>query len=114
MEIFSRHRVSYISKMTNANTIDLIILEHDGSPHLVAELSDRFELVIARSVAIVCAIGSNIAQPGIMAKATQALADNGINIIAVSQTSRQTNMQFIVERDEFANAQRALHGALCN
>ncbi len=113
MMVFGKHNVSYISKMTNANTIDLIILERDCSPHLLAELSDNFEQVKATPVAIVCAIGSNIAQPGIMARAAQALAERKINIMAVSQTTRQTNMQFIVQRDEFANAQRALHAALC-
>lgn len=113
MEILSRHNVSYISKMTNANTIDLIVAEKDCSTHLVAELTDTFELISIRQVAIVCAIGSNIAQPGIMARASQALANNGINILAVSQTTRQTNMQFIVERESFAKAQRALHEALC-
>jgi aspartate kinase len=113
MMIFGRHDVSYISKMTNANTIDLIVLERDCTPHLMAELSDNFEQVSATPVAIVCAIGSNIAQPGIMAKASQALANDKINILAVSQTTRQTNMQFIVNRDEFAGAQRALHAALC-
>lgn len=113
MEIFRKHNVSYISKVTNANTIDLIITDSDCNPHLVAELSDKFETISARPVAIVCAIGSNIAQPGIMAKASGSLAQDGINILAVSQTTRQTNMQFIVERDEFAIAQRALHAALC-
>ncbi len=114
MNVFSGHSVSYISKMTNANTIDLIVLEKDCSPHLVAKLSDMFEKISTRPVAIVCAIGSNIAQPGIMARASQALAKNKINILAVSQTSRQTNMQFIVEREKFAEAQQALHNALCN
>ncbi len=113
MEIFDKHMVSYISKMTNANTIDLIILERDCTPHLVAELSDNFELVTSKAVAIVCAIGSNIGQPGIMARAAQALAKDQINILAVSQTTRQSNMQFIVNRDEFAGAQRVLHTALC-
>ena len=113
MKIFDKHMVSYISKMTNANTIDLIILERDCTPHLVAELSDNFELVTSKSVAIVCAIGSNIGQPGIMARAAQALAKDQINILAVSQTTRQSNMQFIVNRDEFAGAQRVLHTALC-
>lgn len=113
MQIFSKHHVSYISKVTNANTIDLIVLEKDCTPHLVAELSENFEQVTTAQVAIVCAIGSNIAQPGIMAKASQALASESINILAVSQTSRQTNMQFIVNRDQFANAQKALHRALC-
>lgn len=113
MQIFDKYEVSYISKMTNANTIDLIIEEKDCTPHFLAELNEAMENVTTSTVAIVCAIGSNIAQPGIMAKAAQALADNGINIIAVSQTNRQTNMQFIVERDQFDEAQVALHGALC-
>ena len=113
MMIFGKHNVSYISKMTNANTIDLIVLEKDCSPHLLAELCDNFEKVTATQVAIVCAIGSNIAQPGILARAAQALANEKINIMAVSQTTRQTNMQFIVKRDQFAAAQRALHAALC-
>jgi len=113
MAIFRKHGVSYISKVTNANTIDLIILERDCSANFIAELTDNFEHISTRPVAIVCAIGSNIAQPGIMAKASHALAIDKINILAVSQTTRQTNMQFIVERGEFANAQRALHSALC-
>ncbi len=113
MDIFVRHGVSYISKVTNANTIDLVIAERDCTPRLVAELSDTFELVNSNLVAIVCAIGSNIAQPGILATAAQALAADRINILAVSQTSRQTNMQFIVKREQFAQAQRALHAALC-
>ncbi|OGQ93474.1 MAG: aspartate kinase [Desulfobacula sp. RIFOXYA12_FULL_46_16] len=113
MQILDKYRISYISKMTNANTIDLIIEEKDCSPHLLAELNEVVERVSTKPVAIVCAIGSNIAQPGIMARAAQALAHKSINIIAVSQTSRQTNMQFIVERDRFAEAQTALHDALC-
>ncbi len=113
MQVFFQHRISYISKMTNANTIDLIVEEKDCTPNLLAELSDMFENISTKQVAIVCAIGSNIAQPGIMAKAAQALAVDGINILAVSQTTRQTNMQFIVERVQFAQAQKALHTALC-
>lgn len=113
MQILDKYRISYISKMTNANTIDLIIEEKDCSPHLLAELNEVVERVSTKPVAIVCAIGSNIAQPGIMARAAQTLAHKSINIIAVSQTSRQTNMQFIVERDRFAEAQTALHEALC-
>jgi aspartate kinase len=65
------------------------------------------------NVAIVCAIGSNIAKPGILARATRALANSNINILSVSQTSRQTNMQFTVHREHFVEAQRALHQALC-
>lgn len=113
MEVLEEHNVSYINKATNANTIDIIIHEKDCSAALVEDLRKRFEVVTTQDVAIVCAIGSNIAKPGILAKATKALADAHINILTVSQTSRQTNMQFTIDRDHFVLAQRALHRALC-
>lgn len=113
MQILAKHDVSYISKATNANTIGMILNDRDCSPELVTELSNKFEQITTRQVAIVCAIGSNIAQPGILAKAAGALAKDTINILAVSQTARQTNMLFVVDRDQFAKAQIALHTALC-
>lgn len=113
MVVLEKHGVSYINKATNANTIDIIIAQKDLSEALLAELRAQFESVSVKEMAIVCAIGSNIAKPGILAKATKALAKANINILTVSQTSRQTNMQFTVERDHFVLAQRALHQALC-
>jgi len=113
LQILAKHQISYISKATNANTIGMILNDRDCSPEMVTELQDRFEQITLRKVAIVCAIGSNIAQPGILAKAASALATDGINILAVSQTARQTNMQFVVDRNQFAKAQIALHTALC-
>lgn len=113
MQILAKHSISYISKATNANTIGMIINDRDCTDAVISELQDRFEQITVKRVAIVCAIGSNIAQPGIMAKAAGALAHDGINILAVSQTARQTNMQFVVERNQFAKAQIALHAALC-
>lgn len=113
LQVLAKHQVSYISKTTNANTIGMIINERDATSELVADLQERFEHVTTRPVAIVCAIGSNIGQPGILAKAAGSLANKDINILAVSQTARQTNMQFVVERENFAQAQIALHAALC-
>lgn len=113
MQVLSKHDISYINKATNANTIDVIIYEKDCTFELIRDLKKQFEVVTTQNVAIVCAIGSNIAKPGILAKATAAMAAAHINILTVSQTSRQTNMQFTVTRDQFINAQRALHQALC-
>lgn len=113
MEVLVRHRVSYISKATNANTIDLIVWERLLTDELVGELRAMFDSVLTRPVAIVCAIGSNIAKPGILARAAKALADAGVNIINVAQTARQTNMQFAIAREDFVTAQRALHAELC-
>ena len=113
MQVLHEHDISYINKATNANTIDIIVNEKDVTDKLLKDLRDNFEVVTAQNLAIVCAIGSNIAKPGILAKATRALADSKINILTVSQTSRQTNMQFTIHRDHFVQAQRALHHALC-
>ncbi|WP_228854961.1 aspartate kinase [Desulfomarina profundi] len=113
MQVLEKHNVSYINKATNANTIGMIIYEKDCTPQLVKDMQERFELVTTQNVAIVCAIGSNIAKPGILSKATRSLADANINILTVSQTSRQTNMQFTINRKHFIPAQRALHKALC-
>jgi aspartate kinase len=113
MEVLVRHGVSYIGKSTNANTIDLVVWDRDLTEAIVGELRGMFDSVTARPVAIVCAIGSNIAKPGILARAAKALADSGVNIINVAQTARQTNMQFSVGREDFVAAQRALHRELC-
>jgi aspartate kinase len=113
MKVLSTYGVSYIAKMTNANTIDIIVDERHCTPELLKDLNYEFELVETTDVAIVCAIGSNIAKPGVLAQAAISLADAGINIQALSQTSRQTNMQFIIDRKDFFEAQRALHRSLC-
>ncbi|HEY6724971.1 MAG TPA: aspartate kinase [Polyangiaceae bacterium] len=113
MEILAHHHVSYISKATNANTIGMIVWDQDVTEALIEDLRAKFEEVTVKPVAIVCAIGSNIAKPGILAVATNSLAQAKINIIGVSQTARQTNMQFVVERAEFVHAQQVLHRDLC-
>jgi len=64
-------------------------------------------------VAIVSSMGTNIAQPGALAKATTALAEQGINIEAVSQSLKQVNMQFVIDRKDFCRAVVALNEALC-
>jgi aspartate kinase len=113
MEVLVKHGVSYISKATNANTIDLIVWDRDIDDSLTGELRAMFDSVETRPVAIVCAIGSNIAKPGILSRAAGALAEAGVNIISLAQTARQTNMQFTVGREDFVKAQRALHARLC-
>jgi aspartate kinase len=113
MQVIVDHRISYISKATNANTIDLVLWDRDLHPGMIEKLKGMFDVVTVIPVAIVCAIGSNIAKPGILSQATGAMARAGINIIGVSQTARQTNMQFTVRREDFVKAQRALHAELC-
>lgn len=113
MQILAEHNVSYVSKATNANTIGMVLNQNDCTKALCDELHKKFETVAEEEIAIVCAIGSNIAKPGVMAEAARALAEANINILGMSQTTRQTNMQFLVKREDFLNAQRVLHRSLC-
>jgi aspartate kinase len=113
MEIFRKHQVSYILKATNANSITHVVWERAASEAFLEELRAHYPVVRAMHAAVVCVIGSNIAFPGMLARATQALAENGININAVSQSLRQTNMQFVIERGDYARAVVALNDALC-
>lgn len=113
MKVLSDHGASYVSKATNANTIGMTIADKDCTDALLNELNEKFESVTFNKVALVCAIGSNIAKPGVLAHAAEALARSKINILAVSQTARQTNMQFVVSRESCRDAQKALHNALC-
>jgi aspartate kinase len=66
-----------------------------------------------KKVAIVCAIGSNIAKPAVLARAAGALARNKINIECIAQSLRQVSMQFVINRNQFEKAIVALNQELC-
>jgi aspartate kinase len=113
MQLFSKYNVSYILKATNANSITHVIWDRSLSPAFLEELENEYEIVTVQPSAIVCVIGSNIAFPGVLARAAQVLAENKINVNAVSQSLRQTSMQFVIARDDYRKAVQALNAALC-
>ncbi len=113
MELFTKYNVSYVVKTTNANSISMVIWEKDRNKDLIRELKERYQSVTVKNVAVVCAIGTNFAKPGVLAKAANALAANKINVECISQSLRQTNMQFVIRRESFEKAIIALNDALC-
>jgi aspartate kinase len=113
MELFRKHGISYILKATNANSITHVVWDKSVSSAFMEELANEYEVVTATPSAIVCVIGSNIAFPGVLARAAQVLAENDINVNAVSQSLRQTNMQFVIDRAAYRKAIVALNKALC-
>jgi len=113
MALFKKYHISYILKATNANTITIVIWEKDLNKELIDELKQKYYQVVTNPCAIISLIGTNIAKPGIFAKVTKALADNQINIEAMSQTVMQVNMQLIIERNDFEKAIKVLNEAVC-
>lgn len=113
MQTFEKYQVSYILKATNANSITQVIWEDDITDSLVNELKSTYYEVTVKPVSLVCCLGTNIAQPGIIAKATTALANNRINVDAISQSLKQVNMQFVISREDYKKAIVALNDVLC-
>jgi len=113
MKLIEKHKLSYILKSTNANSITMVFWEKDITKTLVRELEETYFEITAKKVAIVCTLGTNIAKPGSLAAATQALHENRVNIEAVSQSLKQVNMQFVINREDYNTAIIALNKALC-
>lgn len=113
MQYYKKHNISYIVKSTNANCITTVIWDNNKVGPLLEDLNANFYEVIVKPVALVCAMGTNIAKPGILAKASTALFENNINIECFSQSLRQVNMQFVIIRENYEKAIIALNDALC-
>jgi len=73
---------------------------------------DLEHIKVNRSVAIVAAVGENMAgTPGIAGRVFSTLGREGINIIAIAQGSSEYNISFLVESDGMERAVKALHQA---
>ena len=115
MKSFAAHKVSYIAKNTNANTIThYVSVRQEGLAACIDELKEKYPSAKINTceVAVVSVIGSNMKLPGFLSRAAGALAKSGINVLALDQCMRQVNMQFIIERKDFEKAHIALHHEL--
>jgi aspartate kinase len=115
LEVLEKCKVKIISKDLNANTITHFVDTNLKTINrIIEELEKRFPDASVNSsrVAIVSAIGSDMQVPGILAKTVGALAGNGISVLALHQSMRQVDMQFIVSEDDYESAIRRLHREL--
>jgi aspartate kinase len=112
MQIFYELGISYSFKATSANSISVVIWEKDFNKKLVQDLQEKYEKVTVEKMAMVCLIGSNIDQPGLLAKAAGALADANINIMSAGFALRKVNIQFLIARKDFRAAVIALNQTL--
>jgi aspartate kinase len=109
MQTFFTHKISYTFKTTSANSISIVIWEKDFNDHLLKDLQNDFEKVAVEKVAMVCLLGSNIDQPGLLAKSAGALAKVGINIKSAGFALRKVNIQFLLSREDYKPAIVALN-----
>ena len=113
MEIMESHHVSYILKSTNANSITMVVWDNPHVHALLDELKSQVYQLTVKPVAIVCAMGTNIAHPGFLYRSAKALSDRNINIECFGQSLKQVNMQFVIRREQYREAVIALNDELC-
>jgi aspartate kinase len=112
MQIFYNHKLSYTFKATSANSISIVIWERDFDKKLINDLESKFEKVTVEKVAMVCLLGSNMDQPGLLAKSANALTEQGINIKSAGFALRKVNIQFLVAPEDFKMAIISLNKAM--
>ncbi len=115
LAVIGRFRAQVVAKDINANTIT-----HYLSCNLKTIKRIRRELealypeaeIDQKQVAIVSAIGSDLRVNGILARAVTTLAEGDIGVLAMHQSMRQVDMQFVVEESDYEDAIRRMHRAL--
>jgi aspartate kinase len=114
-ETIARFKGSVITKDTNANTITHFLANNLKTVKrirgAISELYPDCDIQV-RKVAVVSAIGSDMHVPGMLSKAVTALAKAGISILAVHQSMRQVDMQFVVNESDYEESVKSLHQAL--
>lgn len=110
-----RHRARIITKDLNANTITHFLDTGLSTvKRIIADLEQEFPNaeIQTRKLAIVSAIGSDLKVSGMLARTVRALAEVGVDILAIHQSMRQVDIQFVVEEKDYEKAVRALHAGL--
>ena len=110
-----RFKAHVVSKDINANTVTHYLYTNLKTiKRIRSALQGRYSdaEINQTKVAVVSAIGSNMHVPGILAKAVTALADSNISVLAVHQSMRQVDMQFVINEDDYDLAVQSLHRCL--
>ena len=110
-----RFKGHIVSKDINANTITHYLSANLKTVKRIrSALEEQFDEaeINHQKVAIVSAIGSDMQISGILAKTVSALAEQNISVLAMHQSMRQVDMQFIVNVEDYENAIRSLHRCL--
>lgn len=115
LDLFRRFRAQVVTKDTNANTLTHYLSCNLKTVNRIIRAIKEFYPGAEtghRKVAIVSAIGSDMQVPGLLAKAVRALADASISVVAMHQSMRQVDMQFIIDDNDYEKAVKSLHGGL--
>lgn len=115
MALIKRFKAHIVSKDVNANTITHYLDTNLKTvKRIQVALQEQFPEaeLDQKKIAIVSAFGSNMQVPGILAKAVSAIAKDNICVLAIHQSMRQVDMQFVIDESDYNVAVKSLHAAL--
>lgn len=115
VNVINNFKAQIITKDVNANTIThylAINLKNIKRIEETLAAAHPGAEVTIRRVAIVSAIGSDMQIPGILAQTVGALAAEEINVLAMHQSMRQVDMQFVIDEKDYNLAIKSLHACL--
>lgn len=108
----NRFKAQVVNKDINANTIThYLATSLKNVKRIEQALQEHFSdaETNVRQVCLVSAIGSHMKVPGILANATTALAQANVSILAMHQSMRQVDMQFVLDEKDYDAAIKSLH-----
>ena len=112
---FVKFKIRYLAKDTNANTLTHYVDEPLATIKKLADsIRESFPNadIMLKKVALISAIGSNMADPGVLPKAVNALDSENIRVLAVHKCMRDIDIGFVVKEDDFEQGIRILHQKL--
>jgi aspartate kinase len=115
LDIFKRFHAQVVTKDVNANTIThYLSCNLKTVKRILRAIKDKYPGCETdhRKVAVVSAIGSDMQVPGLLARAVSALADASISVVALHQSMRQVDIQFIVDEEAYHESIKSLHNGL--
>ncbi|MFZ5564272.1 MAG: aspartate kinase, partial [Thermodesulfobacteriota bacterium] len=105
-------KIRYLAKDTNANTLThYIAAPLETVKQLTGSIKADFPSadILVKKVALVSAIGTNMADTWVLPTAVHSLTNAGVEILGLHKCMRQVDIQFVVDEKNFQTAVCALH-----
>jgi len=115
IDTFKRSKLRSVGKDVNANSVTHYVACPLRTAKRVTErLSEQFPeaIVETKKVAFVCAVGSDLDMPGILATCATALGVANVPIHSASQPLRGVDVRFVVDEEDYDTAICALHASV--
>ena len=112
LELIDRFRIPVVTKDVNANSIThYVAASLKKVKRLTCFIEERYPSAAIRvkKLSMVCAIGSDLDVPGLLAHCAQELARADVSILSIHQNMRAVDIQFLIDEGDYERAIRALH-----